>query len=67
MPHVLTTGGWEEMRWHRWVGADRAGGGWAMQVIDTSELTESEVAAAVLSWCRRALRGQAPMLRLAGD
>ncbi len=62
VPHVLTTGGWEAMRWERWIGADPADGGWAMEVIDTSELTAAEVAAEVLSWCRRALRGDAPIL-----
>jgi hypothetical protein len=67
MPHVVTTGGWEAMRWDRWIGADPADGGWAMRVIDTSELTEAEVAAQVLSWCRHALRGQAPMLRVPRD
>jgi hypothetical protein len=67
MPHVVTTGGWEAMRWDRWIGADPADGGWAMRVIDTSELAEAEVAAQVLSWCRHALRGQAPMLRVPRD
>jgi hypothetical protein len=38
-----------------------------MEVIDTSELTEAGVAADVLSWCRRALRGNAPMLRVPRD
>ena len=64
MPHVLTSGGWDEMRWERWIGADPAGRDWSMQVIDTSELTEDEVAEEVLGWCRRALLGQAPMLRV---
>jgi hypothetical protein len=67
MPHVLTTGGWEAMRWERWIGVDPADGGWAMEVIDTSELTEAGVAADVLRWCRRALRGNAPMLRVPRD
>ena len=61
-PHVLTTGGWEAMRWERWVGADPGERDWSMRVIDTSELTEDEVAEEVLSWCRRALLGRAPML-----
>jgi len=64
MPHVLTTESWEEMRWERWVGAEADREDWLMQVIDTSELTEEQVAFEVLSWCRRVLLGHAPMLRL---
>lgn len=60
MPHVVTDGGWEEMRW------DRLGrlGDWAMHTIDTSQLSRREVAAEVLNWCRRALAGSAPIIRV---
>ena len=34
MPHVLTTGGWEGMRWERWVGTEVDGRDWSMRVID---------------------------------
>jgi hypothetical protein len=66
MPHVLQTNGWEQMRWERWVqGRDESS--WAMNVIDTSTLSPEAVAAELLSWCRRALAGQAPTLRGAAD
>jgi energy-coupling factor transporter ATP-binding protein EcfA2 len=63
MQHVLTTGGWEAMRWERLGTLDPADGGWAVHVVDTSTLTADEAAEEVLAWCRRALRGQAPVMR----
>ncbi|MGZ6569738.1 MAG: hypothetical protein ACXVHJ_01535 [Solirubrobacteraceae bacterium] len=63
MPHVLTTNGWEAMRWERLTGLDPSDGGWAVHVVDTSELSSDQVAQQVLSWCRRALSGQAPVMR----
>lgn len=62
MPHVLTTNGWEAMRWERLTSLDPSDGGWAVEVVDTSELSSDEVAQHVLSWCRRALAGQAPVM-----
>jgi energy-coupling factor transporter ATP-binding protein EcfA2 len=55
MPHVLSTNGWEGMRWERLEALDPNDGGWAVHVIDTSELTTGEVAEQVLTWCRRVL------------
>jgi hypothetical protein len=62
MPHVLSAHGWDAMRWQRWAGIDSAAGTWGMEIIDTSELAPNEVAAEVVSWCRRALHGQAPAM-----
>lgn len=62
MPHVLSTNGWEAMRWERWTGIDP--GCWDMEVIDTSELSPDEVATKVVTWCRRAVSGHAPVLRV---
>jgi broad-specificity NMP kinase len=64
MQHVLTTGGWEAMRWQRLGGLDPGNGGWAVHVVDTSDLSPDQVAEQVLSWCRRALGGQAPVMRI---
>jgi hypothetical protein len=62
MPHVLRTNGWEAMRWERWTGIDPANGNWGMNVLDTSELSPQQVAAAIVTWCRRAVGGQAPVM-----
>ena len=63
MPHVLTTNGWEEMRWERLESLD-PNDGWAVHVVDTSELSSDQVAQQVLSWCRSALAGQAPVMHV---
>jgi energy-coupling factor transporter ATP-binding protein EcfA2 len=65
MPHVLSTDGWDAMRWQSWVGSDPADGNWGMEIVDTSELAPHEVAAEVVSWCRRALQTQAPLMHVA--
>jgi hypothetical protein len=62
MPHVLSTGGWEAMRWERWSRRDPATDNWGMEVLDTSERSPDQVAAEVVSWSYRALNGQAPLL-----
>jgi hypothetical protein len=61
MSHVVSDQGWEEMRWER---LEQLGEKWCMDIIDTSSLSRAEVAEAVLDWCRRALAGNAPTLRL---
>jgi hypothetical protein len=63
MPHVLTTGGWEAMRWDRLSAVDSAVGAWGMEIVDTSTLSRDQVAAEVLAWCHRALNADAPVLR----
>ena len=65
MPHVLSTNGWEAMRWERLRNVDLASGGWAVHVIDTSARSSEQIAEQVLTWCRRALSGQVPVMRAA--
>jgi hypothetical protein len=67
MPHVLSTHGWEPMQWERWAGIDPSDSSWSMEIIDTSELPKEEVAGRVVSWCRRALSGQAPVMHVRGE
>lgn len=64
MSHVLSTNGWDAMRWDRLRALDPRDGGWQMHVLDTSARTTGEVADDVLIWSRRALRGQAPEIRV---
>jgi len=52
MTHVLSDGGWEQMRWDR-LGA--LASQWKTHVIDTTEMTRREVADAIFAWCRSVL------------
>lgn len=63
MTHVVSDGGWEEMRWER---LERLAGHWSMHTIDTTDMTKRAVGADVLDWCRRALAHDAPTLRVTG-
>jgi hypothetical protein len=63
MPEVLTTGGWEEMRWERWIDRPADDPGWNVTTIDTSPLDRDEAAAEVLAWARASLRGETAPLR----
>jgi broad-specificity NMP kinase len=63
MPHVLSTGGWDAMRWERLTNLAATDGGWAVHVIDTSERSSEQVAQEVLAWCRAAVSGQLPVMR----
>ncbi len=63
MTHVVSDGGWEEMRWER---LERLAGNWSMHTIDTTHMTKREVGDAVLEWCRRALTNTAPTLHATG-
>jgi hypothetical protein len=63
MTHVVSDGGWEEMRWER---LERLAGNWSMHTIDTTAMTKREVSDAVVDWCRRALTHEAPTLRVIG-
>ena len=65
MSHVLSTNGWDAMRWERLRLFDPPRDGWDMHVIDTSARSKDDVADQVLTWCRRALRGEAPQIRFA--
>lgn len=62
MLDVLTTDGWDDMRWERL--ESLAGGGWSVHVIDASALSREEAATAVLSWCRDALSGRVPVMHV---
>lgn len=62
IPEAVTNDCWDEMAWDRWVGR-RPGPEWAMTVVDTSTMSGEQVAAAVADWCRRAVRGEAPVFR----
>lgn len=61
MTHVVADGGWDEMRWER---LEQVASAWGMHTIDTTSMTKAAVAEAVLRWCRRALAGDAPILRV---
>jgi hypothetical protein len=52
------------MRWERLSDLDPSDGGWAVHVIDTSELSTDQVAEQLLPWCRRAIGGGAPVMRV---
>jgi hypothetical protein len=64
MPHVVSDGGWDEMRWER---LGQMAADWGMHTVDTTHMTVEGVAEAVVDWCRSALDGDAPVLRVAGD
>jgi hypothetical protein len=61
MMHVVSDQGWDEMRWER---LERLADDWRMHTIDTSRLSRVEVADLVLEWCRSALAGDVPSLRI---
>lgn len=63
MPHVLTTNGWDAMRWERWVDREAGDGDWGAHIVVTSRMSTEQVAAGVLRWCHRALAGRAPVLQ----
>jgi hypothetical protein len=58
MPHVLTTGGWDGMRWSRLATLP-----WQITVIDGSAMSVAESGRAALQWVRDALSGRAPVFR----
>jgi broad-specificity NMP kinase len=61
MLHVVSDQGWDEMRWER---LERLADDWRMRTIDTSRLSCQEVADLVLEWCRLALVGDVPTIRV---
>jgi hypothetical protein len=54
-PEVITSRGWDAMRWERWVARRPGDPGWRLDVIDTSELSVERVAAELLAWARNVL------------
>jgi hypothetical protein len=67
LPHVVTADAWEAMRWERWTGVDPNDGTWGVTVLDTTELSPEDVATEVVAWCRRALRGHTPVMKVGAD
>lgn len=67
MSHVLSTNGWEAMRWDRWSGIDPIDGSWGMEVLDTTPLTPVEVADEIVRWCHGVLCGNAAVLHPTGE
>jgi hypothetical protein len=67
MQHVLTANGWEAMCWERLSDLDPSDGGWAVHVVDTSALSTEQVAEQVLTWCRRAVGGEVPVMRVSRE
>lgn len=63
MTHVVSDAGWDEMRWER---LEQLAPDWHMHIIDTTQMTPRSVADAVLHWCRRAIAGDAPSVRVTG-
>lgn len=61
MTHVVADDSWEEMRWDR---LEQLAPVWRMHTIDTTEMSRQAVAADLVDWCRRALAGDAPALRV---
>jgi hypothetical protein len=61
MPEVITTNGWDQMRWER---LDRVSDGWYVTTIDTSDQAPAQVAEAVRAWCRRAIDGDIPTIHV---
>jgi hypothetical protein len=61
MTHVVSDAGWEEMRWER---LEQLAPEWRMHTIDTTHMAIKAVADAVVVWCRSALAGDAPALRV---
>jgi energy-coupling factor transporter ATP-binding protein EcfA2 len=63
MTHVVSGAGWEQMRWQR---LEQLAPGWGMHTVDTTHMTARQVADHVHDWCRRALAGDAPWIRVQG-
>lgn len=61
MPHVLSSGGWPEMRWSRLT--HMPAGRWRISVIDGSDMTRAEANQAALQWVTDAIKGRAPAFR----
>lgn len=66
VPEAITNDAWDGMRWERFLGADAApdiADRWETSVIDVSDLTPPQTAAALMDWCARAVAGEAPVFR----
>jgi hypothetical protein len=54
-PEVIMRGGWEKMRWNRWLPGGEEQRTWKSHIIDTSDLGPEEVAQLASVWIRRVL------------
>lgn len=54
-PEILLQDGWEAMRWERWLRPGLDQPPWEASIIDTTDLTPSDVSAQVAAWVRRVL------------
>lgn len=61
LSEVITTDRWDGMRWDR---LERVTDAWYVTTVDTSDLTRSQVAAAVLAWCRDSIAGDIPLVHV---
>jgi broad-specificity NMP kinase len=61
MPEVITTNGWEQMRWDR---LEHVADTWHVTTIDTSELSRTQVAGTVAAWSRSSIAGEIPLIRV---
>ena len=61
MREVITTNGWNQMRWDH---LEHVSGSWHVTTIDTSELSPTQVAEAVIAWCRSSVAGDVPVIHV---
>lgn len=61
MPEVITTNGWDQMRWER---LSSVADTWHTTTIDTTDLSRAQVADAVVAWCRSTLAGEVPVIKV---
>jgi hypothetical protein len=61
MLEVITTNGWNQMRWDR---LEHVTENWHVTTIDTSDLTRTQVAEQVTAWCRDAITGAIPAIHV---
>ena len=61
MLEVVTTNGWDQMRWDR---IPALASDWHVHTIDTTDTAPEQVADAVLSWARSAIAGAEPTLHV---
>jgi hypothetical protein len=61
MLHVVSTDGWEQMRWDR---LPRVEQHWHVHTVDTTALDPAATAKAVLTWVRGTLAGTIPTIRV---
>lgn len=64
MPEVITTNSWDQMRWDR---LEHVTETWHVTTIDTSDLTPTQVAAEVSTWCRSSIAGDIPTIHVPQD